>query len=80
LAGHPEPPLGGRLRTLRLRRFLTQDELAQRSGLTRTTIQRLEADQCRPRIRTVTRLAAALGVDPDQLVPDPALLWGEDRP
>lgn len=78
--GVPVPVLGGRLRTLRLRRFLTQEDLGRLAGLTRTTIRRLEAGECRPRLHTVTRLAQALGVAPEQLVDDPARLWGDELP
>ena len=76
--GHdPAPGLGGRLRTLRMRRFLTQEDLARLSGLNRATIRRLEGGRSgRPRIHTITTLACSLNVSPDQLVPDPAELWG----
>jgi transcriptional regulator with XRE-family HTH domain len=76
--GHgPAPSLGGRLRALRLRRFLTQEELGAASGLARATIRRLEGGQSgRPHMHTITVLARSLGVSPDQLVPDPAELWG----
>lgn len=76
--GHDPPPaLGVRLRALRLRRFLTQEELGAASGLARATIRRLEAGQSgRPHMHTITAVARSLGVSPDQLVPDPAELWG----
>jgi transcriptional regulator with XRE-family HTH domain len=76
--GHgPALSLGVRLRALRLRRFLTQEELGAASGLARATIRRLEGGQSgRPHVHTIIALARALGVSPDQLVPDPAELWG----
>lgn len=56
-----------RLRDLRLRAFLTQAELAERSGVSEVTINRLERGQQEARISTVRKLAAALGVDPAEL-------------
>ena len=75
------PPLegsqqvGNRLRSLRLARFMTQDQLAQSSGVGRVTIARLERGHSTPHMRTVRALAAALDVAPSELVPDPAALW-----
>jgi transcriptional regulator with XRE-family HTH domain len=76
--GHgPALSLAVRLRALRLRRFLTQEELGAASGLARATIRRLEGGRSgRPHMHTITTLARSLGVSPDQLVPDPAELWG----
>ncbi|MBJ7596326.1 MAG: helix-turn-helix transcriptional regulator [Candidatus Dormibacteraeota bacterium] len=68
--------IGIRIRRLRLGRFLTQEQLAQAAGLGRATIRRLEGGQVRPRLGTITALAAALDTSPEELVPDPAALWG----
>ena len=57
-----------RLREVRERRFVTQEELAARTGMSRATISRLESGLQRPRISTVRKLAAALGVAPEDLV------------
>jgi transcriptional regulator with XRE-family HTH domain len=62
--------VGERLKTLRIRRALTQEELAQRAGLTKTAINRLEVDKAEPRMSTLRKLAQALGVDPSELVGD----------
>ncbi len=73
--------LAWRVHRLRVAAFLTQDGLARRAGLSRDTIARLEAGRIslgRPRMRTLTALAAALGVEPDQLLPDPCRLWEPD--
>jgi transcriptional regulator with XRE-family HTH domain len=71
------PGLGARLRALRVRRFLTQEDLARLCGLNRATIRRLEGGRSgRPRIHTITTLARSLNVSPDQLVPEPAEVWG----
>jgi transcriptional regulator with XRE-family HTH domain len=57
-----------RLREVRERKLLTQQELADRSGLTQTTISAIEVGKHEPRISTIRRLAAALGVEPEELV------------
>jgi transcriptional regulator with XRE-family HTH domain len=57
-----------RLREARLRRMLTQDELAARAGTTEATVNRLENGLQRPRISTVRKLAAVLGVMPEDLI------------
>jgi DNA-binding XRE family transcriptional regulator len=78
----PVRALAWRVHRLRVGAFLTQEGLAQRAGLSRDTVARLEAGRTalgRPRMRTLTALAAALGVPPEQLVPDPGQLWGPDH-
>jgi transcriptional regulator with XRE-family HTH domain len=74
----PLRALARRVRSLRIAAFLTQDGLARRAGLSRDTVARLEAGRIslgRPRMSTLTALAAALGVPPEQLLPDPCRLW-----
>jgi transcriptional regulator with XRE-family HTH domain len=58
----------GRLREVRERRFVTQAELADRTGIARATLSRLENGEQRPRISTVRKIADALGVQPEDLV------------
>jgi len=57
-----------RLKEVRIERFLTQQELADKSGIGIVTVSRLESGLQQPRLKTVRRLAAALGVDPADLV------------
>jgi transcriptional regulator with XRE-family HTH domain len=57
-----------KLRQVRERLFVTQEELAARTGMSRATISRIESGQQRPRISSVRRLATALGVQPEELV------------
>ena len=64
-----------RLRELRERAFLTQAELAEKSGVSEGTINRIELGRHSPRISTIRRLAQALGVSPEELVSPP----GEQR-
>ncbi|MER7673169.1 tetratricopeptide repeat protein [Kitasatospora sp. NPDC096128] len=53
------------LRERRLSMGWSQDELADRSGVSARSISALEAGGRRPRMSSVVRLAEALGVDPD---------------
>ena len=55
------------VRRLRLRAGLTQEELAERAGISVRTIRRLETGQRRnPRLSSVLQLAAALGLQPTE--------------
>ena len=60
-----------RLRQVRERKALTQEELAAKAGITRTALSRLESGAAEPRPSTVRKLAAALSVEPEALM-DPA--------
>jgi transcriptional regulator with XRE-family HTH domain len=62
--------VGERLKTLRIRQALTQEELAERAGLSKNAVNRLEVDKAEPRMSTLRKLAQALGVDPSELVGD----------
>ncbi len=57
-----------KLRELRQRRVLTLHELEERSGVSYNTIWRLENGKTGAQPRTIRKLAAALGVDPEELV------------
>ena len=60
---------GDRLRKVRDKRLLSQRELAERAGLSPTTILKLESGRVDdPHPRTIRKLADALQVDPDELV------------
>ncbi len=56
------PTFGQRLRTLREEAGLTQQQLADRAGMTKGAISRIEADKRSPIWETVISLARALGV------------------
>ncbi len=60
--------MDGKLRRIREKRLLTQEELARLSGLTLWTISRIETGAHKPRFSTIKRLAQALGVEPEKLV------------
>jgi transcriptional regulator with XRE-family HTH domain len=57
-----------KLRQIRRRAALSQQELAERAGTTQETISRLERGHHAARGRTLRGLAAALGVDPSELM------------
>ena len=60
---------GKKLQELRLGKFWSRDELAQKSGLHRDHIGRLERGEGgNSRPPTVRKLAEALGVEPAELV------------
>jgi transcriptional regulator with XRE-family HTH domain len=61
-------PKLGRLRELRESKYLSQRMLAQRSGVSRPTIARLEGGDEEARYSTMWKLAEALGVEPGDLV------------
>ena len=56
------------LRRVRVERFLSQRELARQAGLHAMTLVRLEAGTTAPSTRTVRALAAALGIEPRELI------------
>jgi transcriptional regulator with XRE-family HTH domain len=57
-----------RLRTVRLGRGWSQEELADRAGLDRTYIGSVERGQRNIALLNIVRIAVALGVDPGELV------------
>jgi transcriptional regulator with XRE-family HTH domain len=71
-------PFPENLRRTRLGQFLSQAELARRSGVHALTITRLESGRTAPSTRTVRALAQALGVSPGELA-TPAEVAEADR-
>ncbi len=68
-----------RLRELREARFLTQLQLAEAARVATATIVRIEQGQVAPNFQTIRKLAAALGIEPGELVTDPAALSAARR-
>jgi transcriptional regulator with XRE-family HTH domain len=60
---------GEKVRTARERAFLSKRELAQRAGLDRSTIGRIEDGVSEVYPRTIRKIAEALSTDPASLVP-----------
>jgi transcriptional regulator with XRE-family HTH domain len=57
-----------RIKTLRRLRAMSQEELAEESGVGRATISRIERGETGAHGRTLRRLAKALGVGVEELV------------
>ncbi len=62
------PHFGIRLREAREHLGLTQEEVAQRSGVHATEVSRMEAGKRDPKISTLRRLAKAVEVKAGQLL------------
>lgn len=65
---NPCAEFGRRLKELRLERGLSQEQLAHLAGLDRTYISSCEAGRRNVTLRTIDRLANALGVDVTEMV------------
>jgi transcriptional regulator with XRE-family HTH domain len=66
------------LQPTRVRRLLTQQQLADRVGVDLNSVQRWEAGLSFPRSQHLARLCQALGVQPDEIVE--ADEWPTRRP
>ena len=60
--------LSKRIRNYRQKNGLSQEQLAEKSGLNLRTIQRIEKDETIPRGDSLRRLAIALKTSPDDLI------------
>ncbi len=60
--------IGDTLKRLRTESALTQEELAANAGLTTAAVARIERNEANPRPSTLRKLAAALEVEPSELV------------
>src|SRR5215211_1636705 len=57
-----------RLKDVRQRKALTQQQLAERAGVNRVTIARIEGGKDEPFPTTIRKVADALGVEPEELL------------
>lgn len=62
--------IGKRIRDARKAAGLTQEELAERMGTSSVAVAQWETGRRNPKMGTVSKLAAALGVDVAELVPE----------
>ncbi|HOX68180.1 MAG TPA: helix-turn-helix transcriptional regulator [Burkholderiaceae bacterium] len=62
MAVSPQRAFGERVRELRLAGGLTQDDLAERCGLFRTYLSRIETGRANPTLTMIDALASSLGV------------------
>jgi transcriptional regulator with XRE-family HTH domain len=61
--------IGEAIRRARMERALiTQEELARRAGIAASTVNRIERGWAEPRFGTLRKIAAVLGVEPQELV------------
>ncbi|MCW3805477.1 helix-turn-helix domain-containing protein [Plebeiibacterium marinum] len=60
--------LSKRVKELRTRKGLSQEELSEDSGLSLRTIQRIENGETEPRGDSLKKLANSLGASPDELI------------
>ena len=63
-----EKPIGEQLRAWRAARELSQVALAEKAGVVPVLVARLELGQTDPRLATLRKLAAVLGVTVGELV------------
>ena len=59
-----------RLRSMRAAKGMSQEELADAAGLHRTHVSLIERNHRSVRLETLERLAAALNVQPAELLPE----------
>lgn len=64
--------IGKNIRALRVRRGLSQDQLAESLHVTRQTISNYETGRSRPNVEMLTALAEALGADVKEVLYGPA--------
>ncbi len=60
--------IGERLKAIRTKRLLTQEELAQKAGVSASTIVHIERNQQEPHFSTIRKLGKALDIDPTELL------------
>jgi transcriptional regulator with XRE-family HTH domain len=60
--------IGRTIREQRVRRFMTQEELARTAGISLRQLVRIEKNEVEPRFSTIRKLAKALSVEPSELV------------
>ena len=60
--------IGDNLRDIPTRRLLTQEELAQKAGVSTSTVANIETDNREPHFRTIRKLAKALDIEPTELL------------
>ncbi|MFC0877131.1 helix-turn-helix domain-containing protein [Saccharicrinis sp. FJH2] len=60
--------LSKRIKGLRIRKGLSQEELSEETGLSLRTIQRIENGETEPRGDSLKKIATSLGASPDELI------------
>ena len=60
--------IGQSLKAERVKRFMTQAQLAKAAGISQKTLVNIETNKVEPHFSTILKLADALGIDPSKLV------------
>jgi transcriptional regulator with XRE-family HTH domain len=60
--------IGRSVREQRVKRFMTQEQLARTADISLRQVVRIERNEVEPRFTTILKLAEALGVEPSELV------------
>jgi transcriptional regulator with XRE-family HTH domain len=60
--------IGEQLKNVRTRRLLTQEELADKAGVSAATVVNIERNNQEPHFRTIRKLARALNIEPTELI------------
>lgn len=61
------PTLGEQLKALRVKKGMTQEQLAQKLNTTKAAISRYEKDQRQPRLEQISEIARIVDASPDEL-------------
>lgn len=64
----PRERMATRIKALREQRGMTQEQLAEKAGVSRTYLARLETARQDPTLSTLEKLAKALGVKATRLI------------
>lgn len=78
-AAAPAKAMGERVRTLRLARGLSQEELGEHAGLHRTYIGHIERGEVNPSLLNICKVAGALSADVADLTRSLQDLIGDPR-
>jgi DNA-binding XRE family transcriptional regulator len=60
--------IGQSVKQKRVRKFMTQEQLAKAAGISTRQLVRIEKNDVEPRFSTILKLGKALGVNPSELV------------
>jgi transcriptional regulator with XRE-family HTH domain len=60
--------IGRSVREQRVKRFMTQEQLARMADISLRQVVRIERNEVEPRFSTILKLAEAFGVEPSELV------------
>ena len=60
--------IGKKLKEVRTRRLLTQEELAEKADVSAATVVNVERNNQEPHFRTIRKLSRALHIDPTELL------------